>query len=116
MSLRLFRDEHIDSAITDGLRRDRFDVVTAQEDESDGLADDRLLTRAGGLDRVLVTHDQDFLALAAGRQSSGVEFNGIIYGRREVLSIGQWIDELATIVYCFEPIDVRNQVHFVTRR
>jgi hypothetical protein len=44
MSIRLFMDEHVDFAVTDGLRRIGYDVLTAQEDGSDGLPDDQLLT------------------------------------------------------------------------
>jgi hypothetical protein len=63
---------------------------------------------------VVVTHDQDFLAEGAKRQRGGIEFSGIIYGRQQRLSGGEWIDVLKTIAYCCEPDELRNQVCFVT--
>jgi predicted nuclease of predicted toxin-antitoxin system len=61
MSLALFMDEHVKSAVSRALRQRGINVITAQEDGSDGLPDEELLDRASDLGRVLVTHDEDFL-------------------------------------------------------
>jgi hypothetical protein len=45
-------DVHIPLAITEGLRRRRIDVLTAQQDGADRLNDDLLLQRATRLERV----------------------------------------------------------------
>ena len=46
MSLALYMDHHVKSAITDGLRRRGVDILTAGEDGTTQLDDERLLRRA----------------------------------------------------------------------
>jgi predicted nuclease of predicted toxin-antitoxin system len=113
MSLSLLMDEHVKSAVTDGLRRRGCDVLTAQEDESDGLPDPRLLDRATILGRVLVTNDDDFLVEAAKRQAAGASFSGVVFGRQNDLTVGKMIDDLELIAWCYESQEVANQVLFI---
>jgi predicted nuclease of predicted toxin-antitoxin system len=116
MSLMLLMDEHVKSAVTRGLRQRGFDVITAQEDGSDGLPDEELLDRGIALGRLLVTHDEDFLLKASKRQARGQYFVGIIFGRQEELSIGKMISDLELIAYCHEPPEVASQVIFIPLR
>jgi predicted nuclease of predicted toxin-antitoxin system len=60
----LYMDVHVHAAITEQLRRRGVDVLTAQEDGSDQLADDELLKRSSSLNRVMFTNDVRFQALA----------------------------------------------------
>jgi hypothetical protein len=94
MSVGVLMDEQVQSAITSGLRRLGIDVVTAQEDGSDGLADSDLLDRAAILRRIVFTRDSDFLAIAAARQAAGEYFIGVVYAKQEVVSYRQCIDDL----------------------
>jgi predicted nuclease of predicted toxin-antitoxin system len=116
MSLRLFMDEHIKSAVTNGLRKRGFDVLTAQDDGSDGLSDAQHLDRATFLGRVFVTQDEDLLAEGARRQSAGVVFMGIIYGHQMDLTIGQMISELELVAYCLEQSEIRDQIYYIPLR
>ena len=63
MAVGLYLDVHVDHAIAAQLRLRNVDVITAQEDGSDTLPDDRLLERASQLGRPLVTHDIRFCAM-----------------------------------------------------
>jgi predicted nuclease of predicted toxin-antitoxin system len=61
MSVKLYMDHHVPRAITAGLRLRKVDVLTAFEDGANRIADSDLLKRAGELNRVLFTQDQDLL-------------------------------------------------------
>ena len=54
-------DVHVRRAVTVALRLREVDVLTAQEDGSQRLADPELLDRATALDRVLFSQDRDLL-------------------------------------------------------
>jgi predicted nuclease of predicted toxin-antitoxin system len=71
MSLSLYMDHHIASAITQGLRARGVDILTAYEDGAARMLDAELLDRAGQLGRVLFTQDQDLLSEVAQRQQTG---------------------------------------------
>ena len=57
MSVRLYFDVHVPSAVADGLRLRGVDVLRAQEDGAAELEDPSLLDRAIELGRVFVTQD-----------------------------------------------------------
>lgn len=61
VSVGLYMDEHVPSAITEGLRRRGVDVITVQDDGMDGSDDDVILDCTTWLGRVIFTRDQDFL-------------------------------------------------------
>jgi hypothetical protein len=77
------------------------------------MDDSKLLDRAGGLERVLFTQDDDFLAEAARRQREGIPFRGVIYAHQLHISIGACIRDLETIAKGGEPEDLINQVEFL---
>jgi Domain of unknown function (DUF5615) len=76
--LRPSRDVPVKAAITAGLRRRGINVVTAQEDGGSRLEDTALLERATALQRVLFSQDDDLLAVARARQTTGVFFAGLM--------------------------------------
>lgn len=70
--LRFHLDENVDPAVADGLQRRGVDVTTCQESGLLEAPDDRQLAFAVAEGRVLITHDEDFLALAkAGVSHAG---------------------------------------------
>ena len=109
-------DEHVKSAVTEGLRQRGFDVLTSQEDGSDGLSDPEQLDRATFLGRVFVSQDEDLLSEGARRQSTGSEFAGIIYGHQLDLTIGQMISELEIVAYCLHETEIRGQIYYIPMR
>ena len=59
MTVCLYMDEHVPSAITKGLRQRGVDVLTIQEDDRSGYSDPAMLARATELGRVLFSQDED---------------------------------------------------------
>ena len=87
-----------------------MDVVSAYEDGSSELDDERLLDRATKLGRVLFTQDDDLLVIATSRQRSGVPFWGVVYGHQH-LTIGQCVADLEIIAKPGLPGDVDGRVN-----
>ncbi len=110
MSLSLYMDQHVQSAITEALRLRDVDVLTAHEDGSGELPDPQLLDRAGELNRVLFSRDADLLAEAARRQRSGETFSGVIYAHQMAATIGRCVADLELAAKALAPEDMANQV------
>jgi len=111
--IKLYMDHHVPRAITEGLRIRRVDVLTAAEDHAYRLPDDKLLDRAGELNRVLFTRDEDLLREATGRQRNGQTFIGVIYAHQLRVSIGGCIRDLELISKACEPQDFVNRVEYL---
>jgi predicted nuclease of predicted toxin-antitoxin system len=103
-------DVHIPYAITHGMRQAGVDVLTAQEDGTDELGDDDLLSRAANLDRVVFTFDQDFSRHAALRLLSGNSFAGLITTGKKRLTLRQCLDDLQLACEVLEAEEISNQV------
>jgi predicted nuclease of predicted toxin-antitoxin system len=63
-SVRYFTDEHVATAIANGLRKRGIDVLTVSEAGLLGADDEALLDFVRKARRVIVTQDRDFLQLA----------------------------------------------------
>lgn len=114
--IRLYMDEHVQGAITRGLRQRGVDVLTAQEDGREETPDPLLLDRAGELGRVLFSRDNDLLREAALRQERGQPFAGVIYARQRVVTIGQCIEDLELIAMACEPEELAGDVRYLPLR
>ncbi len=106
-------DQHVPRAITVGLRLRGIDVITAFEDGASEMNDSELLNRAGELERVLFTQDDDLLTEAARRQKDGMFFHGVIYAHQLRISIGACVNDLEIIAKAAEPNDLINTVIFL---
>lgn len=107
--LRFHLDENVDPAIAHGLRNRGIDVTTSGEI---GLlsADDDVHLRVGQTEgRVIVTHDEDFLKLAA----AGVSHAGIAYCHIEARTIGEIVRYLDLMADYLGPEDMQNRVEFI---
>jgi hypothetical protein len=113
MTLNLFMNHNVPSAITAGLRLLDVDVLTAYEDGSHRLDDPDLLDRANELGRVLFTRDDDLVAEAVRRQREGIPFAGVIYAHQLRVSIGAAVRDLELIAKVWEPEDFRNVLQFL---
>lgn len=113
MSVGLYMDVHVPFAITAGLRLRGVDVLTAQEDGTTRLFDDKLLDRASALRRIVFTRDADFLREANLRQQRNIAFSGVVYAHQLEVSIGQCIADLELIAKIYEPQDLANRVEFL---
>lgn len=116
MSIRLYMDVHIPLAITEGLRRRRIDVLTAQQDGADRLDDDLLLQRATMLDRALFSQDEDLLAIAAVYQAKNVDFAGLVFAHQLGPGIGEIVEDLELLCTCTEAQELHNRIIFLPLR
>jgi len=110
VSLALYMDVHVPAAITRSLAIRGVDVLTAQMDDASRLSDKALLDRAGELNRIVFTRDDDFLAEAAARQRGNVFFPGVIYAHQLRVTIGRCVKDLELLASCGEPADLANLV------
>ena len=113
MTIALYMNQHVPRAITIGLRLRGVDMVTAYEDGASDMDDPVLLDRAGELERVLFTQDDDLLAEATRRQREGIPFRGVIYAHQLRVSIGTCVHDLEIIAKAGEPEDLSNRVQFL---
>jgi hypothetical protein len=98
VTIPIYMDVHVPSAVTEGLRRQGHDVVTAQDDGADRLSDDALLDRATELGRLLFTQDDDLLRIAAQRQAAGRSFAGVLYAHQLAMGIGPLIGDIDLVL------------------
>src|SRR5882672_3937364 len=73
--IRIHTDEHIGTAIVDGLRRHGVDVMTFREAGLAGASDEEHLERAHTERRAILTKDPDFIRMhKSGKPHSGILF------------------------------------------
>ncbi len=90
MKIRFYLDENVQISIAEQLIRRGIDVVTVRDLGVLGDEDVNHLARATRLERVLCTHDADYIELA----STGIEHFGIVIGKQHntplVLGLVSW--------------------------
>jgi hypothetical protein len=94
-------------------RQRGVEVLTAQEDGGDRLADPDLLDRATALGRVLFSPDDELLREATRRQQSGEPYPGLVYGHQLNVTVGHAIRDLELIAKVYESSDILNRVEFL---
>ena len=107
--LRLHLDENVDPDIADGLRAQGIDVTTTQEAGLRTTGDNKQFEFGQREQRILLTHDRDFLRIAAKQW----EHYGIIYCPVAVRSIGHIIIESAGIAGRFTAEEMRGRVEYI---
>ncbi len=105
-------DVNVPGLVTSQLRQRKIDVLTAQEDAANQMEDEALLARARQLDRILFTLDADFLAITQRWLSTGREFNGVLFGTRQ-LAINAYIADLELISRLTLPSEWVNKVGYL---
>jgi hypothetical protein len=113
MAISLYMDVHIPQAITSQLRRRGVYVLTAFDDETQELPDDKLLERVTELKRVLFTQDIRFRVLAETWQIEGKQFSGLIFGHQLGGTIGQFFKDLEFIAKASEIDEWMNIVEYI---
>jgi predicted nuclease of predicted toxin-antitoxin system len=113
MPVSLYMDVHIPRAISNRLRRDGVDILTAQEDGTTTISDAALLDRATALSRVLVTFDSDLLIEAHRRQQASIAFLGVVYVNTNRSSIGEIIAHLELLAMALDEGDLLSIVEYL---
>lgn len=110
MSLALYMDHNVIRQITEGCRARGLDVLTAREDGFDNRPDDQVLARATALQRVVFTHDTDFIAMTGAWLAAGRPFPGVVYGAQQVVAVGRAIQDLELICHVLSVEEMANQL------
>lgn len=116
MSIGLYMDEHVPSAITDALRLRRVDVLTVQQDGRRSEDDDALISRATELGRLLFSRDRHMLLHAVRRQRDGIAFSGVVYAHQRNVTIGQCVADLELICLAGRIEEFAGRVQYLPLR
>jgi hypothetical protein len=108
--IRFYLDQHIHGGVAHGLRQHQIDVLTAQEAGRCGMSDADQLAFAMAQERVLVTHDTDYLVLAAG----GVAHAGIAWAdATKYRLVGALLQMLLLLHGVMDRDSMRNRVEYL---
>lgn len=107
-TIRFYFDEHVGHAIAKGLCRRGVDVLTLVEADMLGASDEEHMTFARSQGRVIVTHDDDFLRLAA----EGIDHAGIVYAPQG-RTIGAMVQGLTLIAQVLTADEMRGHIEFI---
>jgi hypothetical protein len=102
-------DEHIPLPVSRGLQLRGFDVLTAQDAELCGTADDSLLKVVGQMKRVLVTFDSDFLVL----HQAGISHAGIAWCPERKQGISDLIGALQVLQSALDVHSMKDHIEFL---
>jgi predicted nuclease of predicted toxin-antitoxin system len=101
-------DEHIDSAIAEGLRRRSIDVTTTAEEGLLGVSDEQQLEFAHQSRRILVTRDVDFLRM----HDRQVPHAGIVFITSTSRTVRETLRFLCLLHESLDPADMIGQVEY----
>jgi predicted nuclease of predicted toxin-antitoxin system len=107
--IRYHLDENVNSAIAQALRRYGIDVTTTVDADLMTASDPAQLGYAAHVDRVIVTHDRDFLAMA----NSGEAHAGIAYCHSKSRTVGEIVAALKLIYECLTPDKMQNRIEYL---
>src|SRR2546430_291223 len=108
-TIRFHLDEHCSTALAEGLCRHGIDVTTTPQAGLLHASDEAQLAFATANARVLFTHDEDFLALAASHPAHA----GIVYCHQGKYSLGDLIRALVLVWEVCEPEEMHNRVEYL---
>lgn len=109
MQLKFHLDESIDHAVARGLQQRGVEATTTTAGGLVGATDDEQLEYALRHGAVLVTHDRDFLRMAA----AGVEHSGIAYCPPAHRTIGQIVLRLVHLWRTTSAEEMRGRVEYL---
>jgi predicted nuclease of predicted toxin-antitoxin system len=107
--IRFAADEHVKAALVAELRRNGVDAVTFQEVGRRAESDADQLDWARATARVIITHDDDFLVLAA----TGRSHAGIAFCRADKYGVGGLLRALLALSEDVSPAEMMNSVRFL---
>ncbi|MBI2575950.1 DUF5615 family PIN-like protein [Candidatus Woesearchaeota archaeon] len=108
MRPKFYIDENVPFAVCIGLKMRRIDVVSAKELNRLGDDDEAHFHFAQEEKKAIITHDADFLSLAAKEQGN----HGLLLFTRH-MNIGEAIDEIERIYLAFSAEDLQGRIFFL---
>ena len=109
MAIRFHVDEHIHPGVVVGLRSRGIDVTTPADSDLTGADDEKHLAFALSEQRVVVTHDSDFLRLHAG----GAAHAGIAYCHQDKYNIGILLQMTLLLHACETSEEMMGRVEYL---
>lgn len=106
--LAFYTNESVHIVVAEGLKRRDVKVITARDAGNLGLSDEEQLEYAKKKKLIIVTHDDDFLSLAAT-----FEHAGIVYVHQQKYLLGELINKLKLLWDVLEQEDMKNHVEFL---
>jgi predicted nuclease of predicted toxin-antitoxin system len=106
--IRFHLDQHVSNAIARGLRVRGVDVTTTAEAGLQDASDEKQLAYLLQTERVIFTHDDDFLRI----HRSGKDHPGIVFSKQGTRSIGEVIRFLQLMNDCLEAKEMRRRVQY----
>ncbi|MFZ1756609.1 MAG: DUF5615 family PIN-like protein [Caldilineaceae bacterium] len=107
--IRFHLDEHIDLDVARALRRQGIDITTTSDAGLRTKSDAEEWAHIQRNNRVIVTHDADFLRLSAANPAHP----GIAYCRMGSRSLGEMIRSLMLIYEILTPDEMRGHVEYL---
>jgi microsomal dipeptidase-like Zn-dependent dipeptidase len=121
-SIKFYTDTHIARAVTEQLRARGVDIVRCEEVGRADASDEEHLEYATEQDRVLITHDADFLRLNQTWQEQGQAHAGIMFVQSH-LQGAEYVGPIIRAVIEFHDLmvggagsfdeDIANRVFFI---
>lgn len=106
--IKYYTDENVSKAVVKGLRTRGVDMLTCQESDMLSATDEEQLAYATKDERVIFTHDTDFLKIHA----KGVEHAGIVFTHKQEDTGGN-IRNLKLIHDVMDSEEMRNHVEYI---
>jgi Domain of unknown function (DUF5615) len=111
--LKGYADEHVVLGLVQALRQRGMDVVRVQDHGREQADDADLLDEALADERVMLTNDMDFLALAAERAARQQRFAPIFFWPQQRQSIGQLVQSIIRQANRQDYMSACSQVFFL---
>ncbi len=109
MKIRYHFDENVNISVANGLRHRGIDVTTARDVQLIQAPDEEHLAYALSNNRVLVTHDDDFLRL----HHIGTPHAGIAFCHQKHYRIGQFVLALTNLWRNYQSSEIHGKVVFL---
>jgi predicted nuclease of predicted toxin-antitoxin system len=107
--IRFHLDEQVDPEIAAQLRRRGIDITTTVEVGLRTSSDESQLDFIRQQNRVIITHDKDFLIIA----SRTSDYPGIVYCQQKTRSLGEIIEGLVLIYEMYTAEDIVGRVEYL---
>ena len=107
--MRFHLDEHVSTALAAALRLHGYDVTTAAEAELLEADDEVHIEHALRKDRVIITHDRDYLLLDA----RGTLHAGVGYCHQQKYSVGDLLTMRFLLDECYTEEEMHCRVEYL---
>jgi hypothetical protein len=110
MAVGFYADVHVPGPVILQLRLRGVDMLAATEEGTNELLDHQLLALATSLQRVTVTQDIRFRALAEDWQRTGRRFAGLVFAHQRQVTFGQLVLDLELIAKATDAAYWENRI------